>query len=796
MCFFRVDRTPPTAAVTSTDFPASGTIGAHPKRAGEPGTFTLTGTDPGPMGGGRSSGLACARWTTDPVKAAATGWKCTDTGSGITKLTGGTATIEITPHRWGTNYVYLQTQDNAGNMSQTAVYSYYAPSNPDAGRPVFGDIDSDHKPDILLPDTAGNLRKIAGGEDPYGAPRASIRSAPDGTANWNGIQTSHRGSLGEKTVDDLFAHHPGKPSLYLYANDGAGRFDGQARGEVAKPTRCVTSAFAAIECAAHGYGSDWTEVTQIAAFGSITGDSGTNPDGLPLTSLLFIENGRLWASTSGDPDQLATRAVLLSANDTQWAGYDLIAPGRAQGTDFPTLWARSKTDGGSLHAFTVKGTPQAPDLSGFTEPAAGLITGRVDPKSYPRIGSDGDLTGDGIPDLWAVDTNQQLVAFNGIGTPPDGKTVTHPTVTGIDPAPVALGNLNTPKAQWPLTKPEEADSTLPSSVGNHPATAAGITWRDETIAGRSTSYPRFTGTPSAITTSGPVIDTRTSFTISTWVKAEQAGGVVLSQDLNRNSSLLLIPNREKNIWQFALANGDTGPSQYDETNEVNSAAHLALGTWTQLTAVYDHSTGLMRLYVNGTLAATGHHNASTSPTPVGPFALGRFKKDGAYSEDGFHGGISNPAVYPYAASVTASGVTGPVNLAAAAANCIDNNTGSDDDGNKIQIAGCNGTSAQQFQIRDDGTLRIQGKCLNAADAGTADRTLIELRSCSSGSGSQQFLPRADGSLYNPVSGRCVDLGGFNTTPGTQLWLYACNRSAAQRWSIPVLGTAPLPVPTP
>ncbi|MFD3546535.1 RICIN domain-containing protein [Streptomyces sp. NPDC058655] len=62
--------------------------------------------------------------------------------------------------------------------------------------------------------------------------------------------------------------------------------------------------------------------------------------------------------------------------------------------------------------------------------------------------------------------------------------------------------------------------------------------------------------------------------------------------------------------------------------------------------------------------------------------------------------------------------------------------------------------------------------------------------------SQQFLPRADNSIHNPASGRCVDLNYGNTTPGTQLWLYDCNRSDPQRWTIPTLGTTPLPVPTP
>ncbi|MER5483293.1 RICIN domain-containing protein [Streptomyces sp. NPDC002812] len=96
--------------------------------------------------------------------------------------------------------------------------------------------------------------------------------------------------------------------------------------------------------------------------------------------------------------------------------------------------------------------------------------------------------------------------------------------------------------------------------------------------------------------------------------------------------------------------------------------------------------------------------------------------------------------------------------------------------------------------RADGSLRVQGKCVNAVNAGTANTTFLELRTCA-GTPAQKFLPRADGSLHNPVSGRCVDLGNYNTTPGTRLWLFDCNGSKSQRWTMITLGTAPLPLPS-
>ncbi|MEU3774273.1 ricin-type beta-trefoil lectin domain protein [Streptomyces sp. NPDC032472] len=794
-CFFRVDRTPPTAAVVSTDFPASGTLDPHPKHAGEEGTFTLSGTDPAPPGGGRSSGLACARWTTDPVKAAAVNWKCTDTETGITKLTDGKATIKLTPQRWGTNHLYLQTQDNAGNLSQPVAYSYYAPADPNSPAPIFGDVTGDRKADILLPDSSGALRVIGGGTDPAAAPNAVISSAPGGNG-WNGIQTTHRGSPGYKTVDDLFAHAPSSAQLALYRNTD-GRFDTRDFEPVDKPTLCVTPAYTAIDCATHGYGADWSNVTQIAALGSVTGDSNAKPNALPRTSLLFIEGGRLWLAPAGDPNQLDFQAILLSANDTRWGGYDLITPGRAQGTDFPTLWARSKADG-TLHAFSIKGTAQSPDLTGFANPAAGLISGKIDPKVYPRVGSDGDLSGDGIPDLWAVDTNQQLVAFNGAGTAPNGTTVLYPTAVGVDPAAITLGNLNLPTGRWPLTG--QTGATTPDAVGtNHATTAGNVKFADpETIGGRPTPYAAFDGTtsPATITTARPAVDTRKSFTISTWAKADAKGGVIASQEGNRASSFILYADAGTARWHFALAHADDNGWPFDNTDITNDGARITPDAWTRLTAVYNADTGRMSLYTNDVLAGSGTHRASTSPAPNGPLVLGRYRVDGVNNSFLQKGGISNFTVYPYAVAPTAPDAAGPISLTAAAANCADNDFNRPDDGNKIQIATCNGTDAQKFQIRADGTIRTQGKCLNTVNAGTVNTTLIELRTCDSAAPSQRFLPRADGSVNHPASGRCLDLGNFNTTPGTQLWLFDCNSSSAQHWTIPTLSTAPLPVPTP
>ncbi|MEU0184618.1 ricin-type beta-trefoil lectin domain protein [Streptomyces sp. NPDC006207] len=111
--------------------------------------------------------------------------------------------------------------------------------------------------------------------------------------------------------------------------------------------------------------------------------------------------------------------------------------------------------------------------------------------------------------------------------------------------------------------------------------------------------------------------------------------------------------------------------------------------------------------------------------------------------------------------------------------CLDNAGGSTADGNPVQLYTCNNTIAQQWRLTGD-TLRVQGKC--ASVNGTANGTKVLLATCNGGE-SQKFVVRpSDKSLYNPVSGKCVDVPGSNDADSTDLQLYTCNTSAAQQWT--------------
>ncbi|MFD0531591.1 FG-GAP repeat domain-containing protein [Kitasatospora arboriphila] len=151
MCFFKVDTTPPTLSFPATvndpatQFPPSGN-GQTPKiYAGQSGAVPFSAVDPNPSGM-NTSGQACLRWSWDPQLAGAA-WQC-----GAAMPTG--QIPNVTPGHWGTNILYVQAEDNAGNLSAIAPYAFYVPWNPNGPAPVFGDVTGDGVPDVLAPDAA------------------------------------------------------------------------------------------------------------------------------------------------------------------------------------------------------------------------------------------------------------------------------------------------------------------------------------------------------------------------------------------------------------------------------------------------------------------------------------------------------------------------------------------------------------------------------------------------------------------------------------------------------------------
>jgi endoglucanase len=75
-----------------------------------------------------------------------------------------------------------------------------------------------------------------------------------------------------------------------------------------------------------------------------------------------------------------------------------------------------------------------------------------------------------------------------------------------------------------------------------------------------------------------------------------------------------------------------------------------------------------------------------------------------------------------------------------------------------------------------------GRCADAAAAGTANGTIVQIYDCN-GTGAQQWQVRSDSSILNPASGRCLDVAGGSTANGARAQLYDCNGTGAQQWQV-------------
>ncbi len=120
--------------------------------------------------------------------------------------------------------------------------------------------------------------------------------------------------------------------------------------------------------------------------------------------------------------------------------------------------------------------------------------------------------------------------------------------------------------------------------------------------------------------------------------------------------------------------------------------------------------------------------------------------------------------------------------------CVDVAAANTANGTQVQLYGCNGTNAQSWDVRSDGTVRALGKCLDAAGGSSANGTRVQLWDCN-GTAAQRWTAGADSTLR--ALGKCLDATGPSSADGTPLQLWDCTAGAAnQRWTLPSGGSNP------
>ncbi|MGW7265024.1 ricin-type beta-trefoil lectin domain protein [Streptomyces sp. NPDC054842] len=118
--------------------------------------------------------------------------------------------------------------------------------------------------------------------------------------------------------------------------------------------------------------------------------------------------------------------------------------------------------------------------------------------------------------------------------------------------------------------------------------------------------------------------------------------------------------------------------------------------------------------------------------------------------------------------------------------CLDVAGASTANGTAVQIYDCNGTTAQQWTVGSDQTIRALGKCLDITGNSTADGAKLQLWDCTGGA-NQRWTVTAARDIVNPQADKCLDVTGNTSANGTPVQLWSCTGAANQKWTAPAAG---------
>lgn len=261
-----------------------------------------------------------------------------------------------------------------------------------------------------------------------------------------------------------------------------------------------------------------------------------------------------------------------------------------------------------------------------------------------------------VPSLYYVDPDAALGVANSDG------------LTGLDPNAAISDKVNLtnpgygtlasailgPQNTW-LLNDGAGSVTAADSAANTPnpfelssagptadatLSATGATWSTDASHGTVLALD---GTAGDAETSGPVLTTNRSYSISAWAYPTQDTqyATIASQDGTTDSGFKLrISSSGK--WTFAIPESDTAGA----TEASATGPAVTLSTWTHVVGVYNAVTGKASIYINGTLAATTSVPAITWAAG-GNFAIGRAMANGSLTNY-WQGNLSNVQAWNYA----------------------------------------------------------------------------------------------------------------------------------------------------
>ena len=118
-----------------------------------------------------------------------------------------------------------------------------------------------------------------------------------------------------------------------------------------------------------------------------------------------------------------------------------------------------------------------------------------------------------------------------------------------------------------------------------------------------------------------------------------------------------------------------------------------------------------------------------------------------------------------------------------ASKCLDVAGGSTTNGTAVQLYDCNSSTAQQWTVGTDGTVRSLGKCLDVTSASTADGAKVQLYDCNGTAAQQWSYNSTTGDVVNTAANKCLDVTGNTSANGTRAQIWTCTGAANQKWHL-------------
>ncbi|WP_405910210.1 LamG domain-containing protein [Streptomyces sp. NBC_00828] len=187
-----------------------------------------------------------------------------------------------------------------------------------------------------------------------------------------------------------------------------------------------------------------------------------------------------------------------------------------------------------------------------------------------------------------------------------------------------------------------------TTATQHPLTSSGATW--DSLARSGSGAAKFNGTTAYLSSSGAVLDTTKSFTVSAWARLgkKDVNYTVLSQAGTNASGFQLYYSTAYNAWIFNRHQTDVASAAI--TRSIGGKPPV-LNAWTHLAGVYDAAAQTIQLSVNGVPQGEPVSFTVTPWKASGGLQVGRLLVSGT-GMDNFAGTIDEVKVWARALADT------------------------------------------------------------------------------------------------------------------------------------------------